>query len=82
MNAESDVERYREIACRINHAFEFVRSLLKEQELEEFLDYIERVDALLPVTEPETWDLHYNDIDKARRRVKLLLNIVKYEDRR
>ena len=53
MNTESNIERYREIACRINHAFEFVRSLLKEQELEEFLDYIERVDTVLPVIKPE-----------------------------
>jgi len=78
LNTESNIERYREIACRINHAFEFVRSLLKEQELEEFLDYIEQVDTVLPVINPETWDLHYNDIDKARKRAKLLLNIVRY----
>jgi len=82
MNAEKNVNRYQEIARRVNLAFEFVRSLLKEEELKEFLDFIEQVDVLLPVTDPSTWDRHYKDIDQARRRVKLLLNIVRQEVKR
>ena len=82
MNAERNINRYQEIARRVNLAFEFVRSLLKEEELKEFLDFIEQVDVLLPVTDPSTWDRHYKDIDQARRRVKLLLNIVRQEVKR
>lgn len=82
MGTENNIERYQEIARRVNLAFEFVRSLLKEEELKEFLDFIEQVDVLLPVTDPSTWDRHYKDIDQARRRVKLLLNIVRQEVKR
>ena len=82
MGTENNIERYQEIARRVNLAFEFVRSLLKEEELKEFLDFIEQVDVLLPVTDPSTWDRHYKDIDQARGRVKLLLNIVRQEVKR
>jgi len=69
-------EEYLSLAFRLNFIFEFVRNLFSEEELKEFLDYIEQADTTLPLTNPTMWDNHYHDIDKARERVKALLSMV------
>ena len=70
-------EEYLSLAFRLNFIFEFVQNLFSEEELKEFLDYIEQVDTTLPLTNPTLWDNHYHDIDKARKRVKALLVVMK-----
>ena len=70
-------EEYLDLAFRLNFIFEFVRNLFSEEELKEFLDYIEQIDTTLPLVNPALWDNNYQDIKKARKRVKALLSMVK-----
>ena len=76
---ETTMEKYQEIASKINFVFEFVKANFDKEELKEFLDYIKQVDTVLPLVNPEVWDNHYQDIDKAEKRVKALLNIIDVE---
>ena len=76
---ETTMEKYQEIASKINFAFEFIKANFDKEELKEFLDYVEQVDTVLPLVNPEAWDNHYQDIEKAKKRVKALLNIIGVE---
>ena len=76
---ETTMEKYQEIASKINFAFEFIKANFDKEELKEFLDYVEQVDTVLPLVNPEAWDNHYQDIEKAKKRVKALLDIIDVE---
>ena len=76
---ETTMEKYQEIASKINFAFEFIKANFDKEELKEFLDYVEQVDTVLPLVNPEAWDNHYQDIEKAKKRVKTLLDIIDVE---
>ena len=76
---ETTMEKYQEIASKLNFAFEFIKANFDKEELKEFLGYVEQVDTVLPLVNPEVWDNHYQDIEKAKKRVKALLNIMNVE---
>jgi len=76
---KTTMKKYQEIASKLNFAFEFIKANFNKEELKEFLDYIKQVDTVLPLVNPEVWDNHCQDIDKAEKRVKALLNIIDVE---
>jgi len=76
---ETAMKKYQEIASKLNFAFEFIKANFDEEELKEFLDYIKQVDTVLPLVNPEVWDNHYQDIEKAEKRVKVLLSVINTE---
>ncbi|RLE06572.1 hypothetical protein DRZ78_04470 [Candidatus Aerophobetes bacterium] len=76
---KTTMEKYQQLAFRVNLVFTFAKALFDKKELQEFLDYVEQVDTVLPLVNPEVWNNHYQDIEKAKKRVKALLNIMDVE---
>lgn len=69
------------VAHKIDDMVKMVKDKFDKAELESFIDYIGKTEAIAPLIVPEQWrKLPGGAIDEARKRAKLLLKIKALKD--
>ena len=69
------------IGIKINKAIEAIWKYgLTIEELEEFEEYINRQETVMPLTDPSSFRKHSKLFDKAKERVRLLKPVIKLKE--
>lgn len=65
------------IGLKIGAIYEHINMFINKDELENFIDYSKQFDAIFPLINPTAYMKMPNGmVDKARKRAKLLLNLL------
>jgi len=70
------------IGIKINKAIEAIwKHGLTIEELEEFEDYINRQETVMPLTDPSSFQKHGKLFDKAKERIRLLKPVIELKEK-
>jgi len=78
---EKSIKKLTKIGQKIDEAIKAVQKIgLRKKELEEFENYINHQETILPIVDPTSYIKNSKNLDKAKIRIRLLKPIIQLKE--